>query len=64
MGATDKKLRWRKSSYSGINADCVEAAELPGAIAVRDSKHPEAGVLRFPSAEWVAFLRMAQEERH
>ncbi|WP_460059529.1 DUF397 domain-containing protein, partial [Thermobifida fusca] len=52
------------SSYSGVNNYCVEVADLPGATAVRDSKHPEAGVLRFPSAEWVAFLRMAQEERH
>ncbi len=55
---------WRKSSYSGVNNYCVEVADLPGATAVRDSKHPEAGVLCFSSAEWVAFLRMAQEERH
>jgi len=30
--------RWRKSSYSGGANDCVEIAELPDRVAVRDSK--------------------------
>jgi hypothetical protein len=37
---------WRKASYSGANSeDCVELAALPAVVAVRDSKHPEAGHL-------------------
>ncbi|MEU4821661.1 DUF397 domain-containing protein [Actinomadura citrea] len=37
---------WRKSSYSGSNAaECVELAELPGAVAVRDSKDQDGPVL-------------------
>ena len=30
---------WRKSSYSGVNNYCVEVADLPALLAVRDSKH-------------------------
>ncbi len=47
---------WAKSSYSGSNADCVEYAALPSSVAVRDSKHPEAGHLSFDAPEWSAFL--------
>jgi hypothetical protein len=53
----DTPTSWRKSSYSGSNNDCVEIAELPGgARAVRDSKHPEGGYLRFMPGEWQAFV--------
>jgi hypothetical protein len=33
---------WRKSSHSGgaAGSDCVEVADLTGAIGVRDSKNP------------------------
>jgi hypothetical protein len=48
---------WRKSSWSGGNGgDCVEVARnLPGAVAVRDSKDPEGPKLTFTPDEWVAF---------
>lgn len=37
---------WRKSSYSASNGgNCVELAQAASGIAVRDSKHPDAGVL-------------------
>lgn len=50
---------FRKSSYSGDRAECLEVADLPCGAAVRDSKHPTAGHLPFPSPEWAAFLRSA-----
>ncbi|WP_007024563.1 DUF397 domain-containing protein [Saccharomonospora iraqiensis] len=54
-------LPWRKSSFSGGGgnggADCVEVAPTPdGRIAVRDSKHPEAGALLFTRAEMAAWV--------
>ena len=33
--------QWSKSSYSSANGACVEVAQnLPGIVAVRDSKNP------------------------
>jgi hypothetical protein len=48
---------WAKSSYSGGNGgQCVEvAANLPGIVAVRDSKNPAGPALVFAPAEWAAF---------
>ncbi|MCG5212299.1 DUF397 domain-containing protein [Streptosporangium sp. KLBMP 9127] len=49
---------WRKSSRSSDNGgQCVEvAANLPGVVAVRDSKNPDGPKLLFTPAEWHAFL--------
>lgn len=49
---------WRKSSYSGGNGgNCVEVARnLPGIIAVRDSKDREGPALIFTPDEWRAFV--------
>ncbi|WP_233515015.1 DUF397 domain-containing protein [Marinitenerispora sediminis] len=51
---------WSKSSYSGRDSNCVEYAALPTTIALRDSKHPEAGHLTLPLAEWSAFITAAK----
>ena len=35
------RAEWHKSSYSGQSGNCVEVARnLPGLVAVRDSKEP------------------------
>jgi Domain of unknown function (DUF397) len=51
------RAQWRKSSYSGGNGGaCVEVARnLPGAVAVRDSKDPDGPKLAFTPPEWAAF---------
>ncbi|HEY4853236.1 MAG TPA: DUF397 domain-containing protein [Streptosporangiaceae bacterium] len=51
------RAEWRKSSWSGGNGgDCVEVARnLPGAVAVRDSKDPAGPKLVFTPDEWGAF---------
>ncbi|GAA0264534.1 hypothetical protein GCM10009539_58620 [Cryptosporangium japonicum] len=46
---------WRKSRRSAT-INCVEIAETPDLIGVRDSKNPEGAVLAYPVARWAAFL--------
>ena len=49
---------WRKSRHSGNGGgDCVEVARnLPGVVAVRDSKNPGGPVLTVSRDEWARFL--------
>jgi Domain of unknown function (DUF397) len=50
--------QWRKSSFSADQGDCVEAAPLAdGRIAVRNSNHPDAGVVFFTRNEMAAWLK-------
>ena len=49
---------WRTSSFSGNNGTCVELAVLPnGHIAVRNSNHPEEGLVLFTRAEMNAWIQ-------
>jgi hypothetical protein len=52
------RAAWQKSSYSGSNGgQCVEVARnLPGVVAVRDSKDPDGPSLIVTAGEWQAFL--------
>ncbi len=48
---------WRTSSRSGSQGNCVEVAtNLPGVVAVRDSKHREGPALIFTQDDWKDFL--------
>ncbi|UUU34342.1 DUF397 domain-containing protein [Streptomyces sp. CA-210063] len=49
--------KWRSSTYSGGNNECVEIADnVPALIPVRDSKHPTGPVIAFTPDAWTAFL--------
>lgn len=54
---------WRKSSYSGGGNDCVEVAFAGSNPAVRDSKNPQGGVLRFDAAQWRELLDAVRAEK-
>lgn len=51
------RAMWRKSSHSGgTGGQCVEVAlNMPGVVAVRDSKAPEGQRLVFKNAAWLTF---------
>ena len=59
---------WHKSSYSGNGSQqngCVEVARnLPGIVAVRDSKDPDGPVLAVAPAEWRDFLADVRASQH
>ncbi len=49
---------WHKSSYSGTDGNCVEVAtNLPGLVAIRDSKDPEGPKLVVSRAAWRELIR-------
>ncbi len=49
---------WRTSSFSNGGGECVEVALLDdGRTAVRNSNHPDAGVVLFTRAEMDAYLK-------
>jgi Domain of unknown function (DUF397) len=59
------KADWHKSSYSSNNGgNCVEVARnLPGVVAVRDSKDPNGPALTITPDAWRALLRSVQGRR-
>jgi hypothetical protein len=49
---------WHKSSYSGQSGNCVEVARnLPGLVAVHDSKEPDGATLVLSGEAWRVFIR-------
>ncbi|SED16059.1 protein of unknown function [Streptomyces sp. 2131.1] len=51
-----KVFQFVKSSYSTLEKDCVEVARnVPGAVAVRDSKRAAGPVLVLTPTAWNAF---------
>ncbi|MFJ9445616.1 DUF397 domain-containing protein [Kitasatospora sp. NPDC101235] len=50
---------WRKSSFSGSNADCVEVRAIDGVIELRESDEGEV-IVRTAAPKFAAFLRGAK----
>ncbi|MGC4836118.1 DUF397 domain-containing protein [Micromonospora vinacea] len=56
---------WRKSTRSGSNGgECIEVADnMPGVVAVRDSKDPLGPALTFSPTAWASFVRSTRISR-
>ncbi|MEV0734496.1 DUF397 domain-containing protein [Streptomyces sp. NPDC050549] len=60
----DMREHWRKSSYSGAGDgnSCVEIANRPTHIAIRDSKTPTRATLTFPTPAFTAFVEALKRQ--
>lgn len=50
------EMNWHTSSYSAGGGNCVEVAEGPEQVSVRDSQNRDLGVLDFVPNAWGALL--------
>lgn len=57
-------LHWRKASKSGNGGDCVEMADTPDEIYVRDTKRREAGHITVKADSWRAFVAEIKAGQH
>lgn len=53
--------RWRKSTYSFANGNCVEAADAGGGVVVRDTRDRDGVTLAFPAGTWKAFAAAVRQ---
>lgn len=52
----ERELKWRTSSYSGTEGNCVEVALTADMAMVRDTKNRDGGTVELPAAQWSAFI--------
>lgn len=56
MDKGNTAVRWRTSSYSNGQGNCVEVRDVRGTVLVRDTKDRESAVLSFGADAWNGLL--------
>lgn len=51
------RVTWRTSSYTNGTGECVEVADLPDSVLVRDTKDRSRPPFRAPAEAWGAFIQ-------
>lgn len=64
MSQDPSRLVWRKSRRSHQNGECVEIAQAPGTITVRDSKNPTGPTLTFQHSTFRTFFAEIRKGQH
>jgi hypothetical protein len=54
---------WRKSSYSGSQANCVEVGNATGRVGVRDTKDRQGPTLTVTADAWRHFMTGIKGQR-
>ena len=58
MADHESAPKWRKSTVSGMGADCVEVATWRSSVLVRDSHNKAGAVLKLTSGQWLGLLSL------
>ena len=53
---------WRKSSASGVGADCVEVATWKSSVLLRDSRNKAGAVLKLTYGQWLGLLSLIKNQ--
>lgn len=60
--ASTLTVAWWKSSYSGVQSDCVEFGIVDELVAVRDSKIPMGPALLFTREQMIALVSAVRDD--
>lgn len=63
-GVNNADIRWRTSSYSGSQGNCVEVGHAQDTIGVRDTKNRPDATLVFDVQTWSGFLTALKTGRY
>lgn len=64
MDAAQQATRWRKSTRSNQETNCVEVGTLDrGGTAVRDTKNRDLGYITTSPRQWATFIAALKNDR-
>jgi hypothetical protein len=62
LAGQESAPEWRKSTASGMGADCVEVATWRSSVLVRDSRNKAGAVLKLTYGQWLGLLSLIKNQ--